>query len=145
MRQGIAAEMCNRCQLGRTLDDASASGCDLLLQALALAICAQEGLALRCNHLDTTRFSLTGESVPASDEPAMRLPHGSAKDHRPALKQAVLALLVSQDGGVPCVSKRWDGNPSAPQVCQQRAAALRRAFHKAPPSTLARRRCQPLR
>src|SRR3982750_2467240 len=62
-RHGIDAEMFNRFKLGRTLDDASAYGCDLLFQELALAICAHEGIDLRFNHLDTTSFALTGEYV----------------------------------------------------------------------------------
>src|SRR5919199_2760062 len=47
LHPGINAEMFNRFKLGRTLDDASAYGCDLLFQELALAICAQEGIELR--------------------------------------------------------------------------------------------------
>src|SRR5262245_62123911 len=66
LRHGIDAEMFNRFKLGRTLDEASAYGCDLLFQELALAICAQEGIDLRFNHLDTTSFALTGEYVPES-------------------------------------------------------------------------------
>jgi transposase len=62
----------------------------------------------------------------------MRITHGSAKDHRPDLKQAVLARMVSHDGGVPFVSKSWDGNASDTQVCQQRAEALIRAFKDTP-------------
>ena len=65
------------------LDDASAYGCDLLFQELALAICTQEGIDLRFNHLDTTSFVLTGEYVPDSDEHAIRITHGYSKDHRP--------------------------------------------------------------
>src|SRR5262245_42706179 len=110
--------MCNRFKLGRTLDDAAASGCDLWLQALALAICAQEGIDRRFHHLETTSLALTGPYVPESDEHAMRIPHGYSKDHRPDLQQAVLALMVSQDGGVPCVSQSWDGNTSDTQVYQ---------------------------
>src|SRR5215471_11108209 len=56
VRAGINAEMFNRLQLGRTLDEASAYGGALWVQELALAVCAQEGLDLRCNHLDTTSF-----------------------------------------------------------------------------------------
>jgi transposase len=132
-REGIEAEMFNRFKRGRTLDEASAYGCDLLFEELALAMCAHEGIERRFTHLDTTSFSRTGESVPDSDEHAMHIPHGYAKDHRPDLKQAVLALMVSQDGGIPCVSKSWDGNTSDTQVFQQRAEALMRAF-KDPPS-----------
>jgi transposase len=131
-RQGIDAEMFNRFKLGRTLDDASAYGCDLLFQELALAVCVQEGIELRFNHLDTTSFSLTGAYVPERDEHAIRITHGYSKDHRPDLKQAVLELLVSQDGGVPLVSKSWDGNTSDTQVFQQRAEALLRACKDTP-------------
>ena len=133
LRRGIAAEMFNRFQLGRTLDEASAYGCDLLCQELALALCAQEGMDLRFNHLDTPSFSLTGAYVPESDEHAIRMTHGDSKDHRPDLKQAVLALMVSQDGGVPFVSKSWEGNTADSQVFHQRAEALMRAF-TAPPT-----------
>jgi transposase len=131
-RQGINAEMFNRFKLGRTLDEAYAYGCDLLFEELALSICAQEGIDLRFNHLDTTSFALTGEYVPDSDEYAFRITHGYSKDHRPDLKQAVLELMVSQDGGVPFVSKSWDGNTSDTQVFQQRAEALMRAFQDTP-------------
>ena len=134
LRAGIDAEMFHRFKLGRTLDEASAYGCDLLFQALALAVCAQEGIDLRFNHLDTTSFSLTGDYVPDNDEHAIRIPHGYSKDHRPDLKQAVLELMVSQDGGVPFVRKRWDGNTADTQVFQQRTEALLRAFKDTPTS-----------
>jgi transposase len=123
-REGIEAEMFHRFKLGRPLDEASAYGCDLVLQELALALCAQEGIDLRCTHRDTTSLALPGESSPHSDEHAMHIPHGSSKDHRPDLKQAVLALRVSQDGGVPCVSQSWDGNTADTRVFPQRAEAL---------------------
>ena len=131
-REGIDAEMFNRFKLGRTLDEASAYGCVLLFQELALAVCAQEGIDLRFNHLDTTSFSLTGDYVPDSDEHAIRITHGYSKGHRPHLKQPVLELMVSQDGGVPFVSKSWDGNTSDTQVFQQRAEALLSAFKDTP-------------
>jgi transposase len=40
--------------------------------------------------------------------------------------------MVSQDGGVPFVSKSWDGNTSDIAVCQERAQALLAAFQTAP-------------
>ena len=132
VRQGVDAEMFNRFKLGRTLDEVSAYGCDLLFGELAHAICAQEGIDLRFNHLDTTSFSLTGEYLPDSDEQAMHITHGYSKDHRPDLKQAVLELMVSQDGGIPFMSKSWDGNTSDTQVFQKRAEALIRAFKDTP-------------
>ena len=131
-REGIEAEMCNRFQRGRTLDEAHADGGALLLEELALALCSPEGIDRRFHQLDTTSFALTGDYVPDSDEHALRITHGDSKDHRPALKQAVLELLVSQDGGVPFVSQSWDGNTSDTQVFQQRAEALRSAFKDTP-------------
>ena len=131
-REGLEAEFFNRFKLGRTLDEAYTYGCDGLFQELALAVCAQEGIDQRFNHLDTTSFSLSGEYVPDSDAHAIMITHGYSKDHRPDLKQAVLELMVSQDGGVPCVSKSWDGNTSDIQVFQERAQALMTAFEHTP-------------
>src|SRR5207248_9654440 len=122
--EGLHADLFNRFQLGRTLDEVYGYGCDLLLSELALAICTQEGIDLRFNHLDTTSFALSGAYVPERDEQAITITHGYSKDNRPDLKQADLELMVSQDGGVPFVSKSWDGNASDTQMCQERAAAL---------------------
>jgi transposase len=130
--EGIRATMFNRVKRGRTLDEAYTDGGDLWCQALAQAVCAQEGIDLRCNHLDTTSFSLSGEYVPEHDEQAMTITDGYAKDHRPDLKQAVLELLVSQDGGIPFGSQSWEGNTSDIAVFQERARALMEAFQNAP-------------
>jgi transposase len=110
--EGLGAGHFKRCTLGRTRTEASTDGCDGLVQEVALAVCAQAGLDQRFNHLDPTRFSRTGEYVPDSDEHAMLIPHGYSKDHRPALQQAVWALMVSQDGGVPCGRTSWAGHTS---------------------------------
>ena len=131
-REGVCAAMFNRFKLGRTLDEVHAYGCDLLFSELALAVCAHEGIDLRLNHLDTTSFALTGEYIPDSDEQAITITHGHSKDHRPDLKQAVLELMVSQDGGVPFVSKSWDGNASDTAIFQERAAALLTTLQRSP-------------
>jgi transposase len=80
----------------------------------------------------TTRFSLTGASLPDRDAHAIGIPHGDSQAPRPALKQAVLELMVSQDGGIPCVSKSWDGNTSDTRVVQERAEALISACKSTP-------------
>ncbi len=89
LRPGVRADMFNRFKLGRSLDEVHTYGCDLLLSEIALAVCAQEGIDQRFNHLDTTSFALTGEYVPDSDAHAIAITHGYSKDHRPDLKQAV--------------------------------------------------------
>jgi transposase len=131
-RPGVRAEMFNRFKAGRTLDEVQAYGCDLLLSEVALAVCAQESVEQRFHHLDTTSFSLSGDFVPKRDEHAIHITHGYSKDHRPDFKQAVLELLVSQDGGVPLVSKSWDGYTSDTQIFQERAEALIAAFASSP-------------
>ena len=132
VREGLEAEMCNRFTLGRTLDEAHAYGCDVLFPELARAICAQEGMDLRCKHLDTTRFALSGEYVPEREEQALTITPGDARDHRPDLQQAVLELMVSHDGGVPFVSTSGDGKTSDREICQARAQALMTACKNAP-------------
>jgi transposase len=129
---GVKAERFNRFKLGRSLDAVYTYGCDLLLSEVALVVCAQEGIDQRFNHLDTTSFSLTGDYVPDSDEHAMAITHGYSKDHRPDVKQAVLELMVSQDGGVPLLSKSWDGNASDTKVFQERAQTLMTTFKNSP-------------
>jgi transposase len=131
-RPGVRAEMFNRFKLGRPLDEVHAYGCDLLLSELALAGCAQERIEQRFHHLDTTSFSLSGNYVSESDKQAIAITHGYSKDHRPDLKQVVLELLVSQDGGVPLVSKSWDGNTSDTPIFKERAEALMAAFARSP-------------
>ena len=130
--ESVKAEMFNRFKLGRTLDEVHAYGCDLLLSEVALAVCAREGIDQRFNHLDTTSFSLTGDYVPDSDEHAIAITYGYSKDHRADLKQAVLELMVSQDGGVPLLSKSWDGHASDTKVFQERARALLTTFKNSP-------------
>src|SRR5207244_10033624 len=102
------------------------------LREVALTVCAHESIEQRFHHLDTTSFSLSGDYVTESDEHAIRITHGYSKDHRPDLKQAVLELLVSQDGGVPLVSKSWDGNTSDTQIFKERAETLLAVFARSP-------------
>ena len=123
-REGVEAEKFNRFKLGRTLEEVSTSGGEGLLSELALAVCRQEGIDGRFNHLDTTSFSLRGADVPEPGVEARHMTHGYSKDHRPDLNQAIVELMVSQDGGVPFVSKSWEGNTSDTQIFPERAPAL---------------------
>jgi transposase len=62
----------------------------------------------------------------------MSITHEYARDHRPLLKQAVLELVVSQDGGILFVSKRGDTNTSDSRMVQARTQASPAAFKSAP-------------
>jgi hypothetical protein len=127
-REGVEAEMFNRGTRGRTLDAAYAYGGALLLQERALAVCAHAGIDLRCHHLDTTRVARSGEDLPEGEAQAMTMTHGCATEHRPDLQPAVLELLVSHDGGGPCVSTSGDGTTADSPVCQVRARGVRTAW-----------------
>ncbi len=131
-REGVQAEYFkeyfNRFKLGRSLDKVYRYGCDLLFSELARPVCEQEGIDLRFNDLDTTSFSVSGEYISESDEQAIVLTHGYSKAHRPDLKQAVLELMVTQDGGVPLLSKSWNGNASDNAVFKERSAGLIEQF-----------------
>jgi len=128
IREGITPDMLNRFKLGRSLDKVFSYGCDLLFSEIALCVCKQEGIDLRFNSLDTTSFSLTGEYAPDSDEHTILVTHGYSKDHRPDLKQVIQELMVSQDGGVPFMSKSHDGNASDNNVFKERSAAILKEF-----------------
>jgi len=127
-REDISAEHFNRFKLGRSLDKVFFYGCDLLFSEIALSVCQQEGIDLRFNCLDTSSFSLTGEYIPQTDEQSILITCGYSKDHRPDLKQALLELIVSQDGGVPFISRSWDGNAEDSAVFKERCGTLIEQF-----------------
>lgn len=127
-RQAINAKHFNRFKLGRALDDCHLYGCDTLFAEISLKACRQEGVDTRFNSLDTTAFALTGEYDPDCDEHTVLITHGYSKDHRPDLKQVVLEMMTSHDGGIPVISKSWNGNASDAKIFRERAQALIKSF-----------------
>lgn len=123
-REDVEASHFNRFKLGRALDDVYNYGIGALFSQIAPDVCEQEGIKMDYSHLDTSSFSLTGEYIPDSDENAIRITHGYSKDHRPDLKQAVLELVVTQDGGIPFICQCHDGNASDNKVFQERVVNL---------------------
>ena len=77
---------------------------------------------------DTSSFSVTGEHLPDEDLQAVTITHGYSKDHRPDLKQVVLELMVSQDGGIPLLMKCWSGNSDDNTIFQNRSKELVKAW-----------------
>ncbi len=122
--------MFNRFKLGRALDACHEYGCDTLFSEISLQACQRNNIDCRFNSEDTTSFTLTGEYYSDSDEHTIEITHGYSKDHRPDLKQAMLELMVSQDGGVPIVSRSWSGNASDTKIFRERSKALIETFRK---------------
>ncbi|MCP4458355.1 MAG: IS1634 family transposase, partial [Cytophagales bacterium] len=129
-REGVNADDFNRFKIGRVLDRLHNFGTEALFSHIAVDVCEQEHVDFRFNHLDTSAFSLTGEYLPDSDEQAISITHGHSKDHRPDLKQVMLEMMVTQDGGIPTLFKSLDGNSSDNTVFQERAAALIKEFEQ---------------
>jgi transposase len=130
-RPGVNAESFNRFKLGRALDDCHAYGCDLLFAEASAQICRIEAVDTKFNSLDTTAFALTGKYDVDSDEHTIEITHGYSKDHRPDLKQVVLEIMCSHDGGIPVISKAWNGNASDTKIFRERAKALADSFKAA--------------
>ena len=130
-RPGMKAESFNRFKLGRALDDCHAYGCDVLFAEASAKICKAESVDTKFNSLDTTAFALTGDYDVDSDEHTIKITHGYSKDHRPDLKQAVLEIMCTHDGGIPVISKAWNGNASDTKIFRERAKELADRFKAA--------------
>lgn len=131
-RTGVTPDMFNRFKLGRALDACHTYGCDTLFSELSLHACQINNIDCRFNSEDTTSFTVTGDYDVDSDEHTIEINHGYSKDHRPDLKQAMLELMVSQDGGVPIVSRSWSGNSSDSKIFRERSKALIDTFKNSP-------------
>lgn len=124
----LEPEDLNRHRLGRALDDIHAYGCELLFSEIAQRVCKQAGVDCTFTSLDTTSFSVTGEYAEDTDENTIKMMHGYSKDHRPDLKQAILELVVSQDGGFPLMMHCFSGNASDNKIFKARCAQLVKCF-----------------
>ncbi len=127
-RKGIDASYFNRFKLGRALDDCYQYGCSNLFAEISMAVCRKEKVDCKFNSEDTTSFSLTGDYEPDCDEYAIKITQGYSKDHRPDLKQAIVEMMVSQDGGVPTVYNAHSGNASDNVIFRDRSQALIESF-----------------
>ena len=127
-REGVKAEDFNRFKLGRTLDRCFNYGTELLFSEISLSVCQQEKVETRFNSLDTTSFTLSGDYLADTDEQTVEIKQGYSKDHRPDLKQVMLEIMVSQDGGIPLIGKALNGNASDNTVFKERSEKLIESF-----------------
>ena len=124
IRAGIKSEQLNRFKLGRSLDKVSEYGCDLLFNKIGYEVCINNGIDMKFTSLDTTNFSLEGKYLSDIDKQEIEITYGYSKAKRPDLKQVVLELMVSQDGGIPFISKSWSGNSSDNEIFETRAKEI---------------------
>ncbi len=132
--QGIKPEHLNDDRLGRVLDKLYLSGLSQTFTIIAAAAADKFHVCLDTVHLDSSSFHLHGEyknSLPSvlllaesenqgengevimnTDEVPLPIyiTYGYSRDHRPDLKQFILDLICSGDGGIPLFVKLADGN-----------------------------------
>lgn len=125
---GVEPEHLNDDKLGRVLDGLYEAGLSSLFVQVACEAMSRLGVSTQRLHLDATSFHLHGrypqqqqqeqrgqqpvvESEHTEPEP-IRITYGYSRDHRPDLKQFVVDLLCSGDGGIPAFFRAADGNDS---------------------------------
>ncbi|EDN70062.1 Transposase [Beggiatoa sp. PS] len=157
-REGVDAADFNRFKLGRVLDRCYNYGTELLFSEIALNVCRQEKVETSFNSEDTTSFVVYGNyatdesNQTATDEnnqtvtdesnqtaidesnqtetgeAIIEVKHGYSKAHRPDLKQIMLEMMVSQDGGIPLMGKCFRSHASDNVVFKERSEKLIEQF-----------------
>jgi len=123
LQAGLQRGSLNDYRLGQILDALFAANLNGVFGALALKALEVYAIATPWLHQDTTTIALYGayereerEGAQGADAPAGLVPphpaYGHNKDGRPDLKQVLLSLGVSSDGGLPLRLGVRDGNTS---------------------------------
>jgi transposase len=108
---GIEPEHLNDDRLGRVLEKLSDAGLTELFVSVAGRAAERFGLPEPTTlHLDSTSFHLHGRYDDDPEE--VRITHGYSRDRRPELKQFVVELMITGEGGVPLFLRVADGNES---------------------------------
>ena len=127
IRSDIREEQLNRHKLGRVLDAIYSHGCEKFFNHIALQVCVSEKIDLSKVFCDTTTFEVEGNYENQEEEAIVQIKHGYSKAKRPDLKQIMLELCTSSDGGAPFAMKPWSGNSSDNKIFKTRVEALREA------------------
>jgi transposase len=113
LQPGLTRAALNDYRLGHILDALFAANLNTVFGAVALKALEVYAIPTSWLHQDTTTIALYGAY---EDEPQMpgapRPAHGHSKDGRDDLKQVLLSLGVSGDGGIPLRLGVRDGNRS---------------------------------
>jgi transposase len=99
-------------RIGDTLDNLYKKNLEAIQGAISCHIVEEFGIKLDEIHYDTTSVSLWGTYDASAQQPAVVITFGYNKDHRSDLRQVVMGMAVSGDGGVPVISGTHNGNTS---------------------------------
>jgi transposase len=128
---GIEARYLNDDRIGRVLDELFHHGSTEFFLKAALQAVERFGVETSQLHLDSSSFAVEGEyqgSEPETEEvqvgtapperdemQPIRICRGYSRDQRPDLKQYLVNLVCSRDGGVPLWLRVADGNQNDTQ------------------------------
>ncbi len=120
--KGIEAKHLNDDKIGRVMDKLYEKGLSSIFLLIALAVVKKYQILTKFSHLDSSSFSVHGQYLNndlIADkktenkelEPApITITKGYSRDHRPDLKQFIIDLIVSGDGGIPLFLRVADGH-----------------------------------
>ncbi|MDJ0719634.1 MAG: IS1634 family transposase [Prochloraceae cyanobacterium] len=117
--EGILPEDFNDDRIGRVLDKLYKFGLNKIFLAITLKACQIYGIDRTYSHLDSSSISVEGDYLICERENEenlepipIKIVRGHSKDKRPDLKQFLINLIVSGDGGVPLFLSCGNGNDS---------------------------------
>ena len=113
VQPGLEAASVHDTRLGHILDALFAANLNRIFGAMALKALETYAIETPWIHQDTTTIALYGAYEEVATDPAAPRPaYGHSKDGRGDLKQVLLSLGVSGDGGIPLRMGLRDGNTS---------------------------------
>ncbi len=117
--EGIFPEDFNDDRIARVLDKLYKFGLNKIFLAISLKACQIYGIDHSYSHLDSSSISVEGDYLFCSKENEenlepipIKIVRGHSKDKRPDLKQFLINLIASGDGGVPLFLSCGNGNDS---------------------------------
>ena len=119
----VRAEQLDDHALGKALDEIAAYGPTRFFGEIALDIALEKSLLGDTAHLDSTRFSLTGQ-YDTDEVDTIEVSRGFSKDHRPDLKQVMLSMVCSGPGHIPVWMEPQNGNSSDKKSFQETLQAM---------------------
>ena len=115
--EGIYPEDFNDDKIGRVMDKLYKIGLNKIFLAIALRACKKYGVNYQYSHLDSTSISLEGDyeicqtlTAEMHEPTPIKIVRGYSKDKRPDLKQFLINLIASGDGGIPLFLECGNGN-----------------------------------
>ncbi|RME12964.1 MAG: IS1634 family transposase, partial [Ardenticatenia bacterium] len=131
--EGIRAEMLNDDSIGRALDALFEAGLTEVFAHVVSHALRHFVIEQRFVHLDFSSFHLHGAYPSKEGEApgAIRIQRGYSRDHRPDLKQVVVALMTTYRSALPTWIQALDGNTADARAVPELVKAYLRQMEEA--------------